>query len=59
MLLLRQKVISISGVAVKVYSVDNGKTWVSRPGDLTGFKRRVAHMKTNCRIQFLRIVPTL
>jgi hypothetical protein len=43
MLLLSTKEITIGNSVVKLYSIDGGKIWFSRPRDLQLFKQRRSH----------------
>jgi hypothetical protein len=43
MLLLSTKHVAIGDRVVKVYSIDGGKIWFSRPRDLQLFKKRRSH----------------
>ena len=43
MLLLETKLVPIGETAVKLYSVNGGKLWVSRPADVRVFKLRQRH----------------
>ena len=43
MLLLSTKEITIGNTVVKLYSIDGGKIWFSRPRDLQMFKQRRSH----------------
>ena len=43
--LWRTKTILVDGEPIKVYSVDAGKTWVSKPSDMMQFKQRRAEIK--------------
>ena len=46
MLLVTTKEVVIGGSVVTLYSIDSGKTWISRPRDLQLFKlRRRQHEK--------------
>jgi hypothetical protein len=40
MLLVVTKDVAIGGSVITLYSIDNGKTWISRPSDLSLFKKR-------------------
>ena len=40
MLLVTTKEVAIGSSIVTLYSIDNGKTWISRPKDLQLFKLR-------------------
>ena len=40
MLLVTTKEVAIGGSIVTLYSIDSGKTWISRPRDLKLFKLR-------------------
>jgi hypothetical protein len=40
MLLVVTKEVAIGDSVVKLYSIDSGKTWISRPADLQLFKHR-------------------
>jgi hypothetical protein len=40
MLLVVTKDVTIGGSVVTLYSIDNGKTWISRPSDLSLHKKR-------------------
>jgi hypothetical protein len=46
MLIARQKEIVVAGQAVTLFSLD-GRTWFSRPSDMTEFKQRRAHLKAS------------
>jgi hypothetical protein len=48
-LITQTKVINVHGQPVKVFSIDDGKSWVSRPSDLKRFKSRRAYEKAICR----------
>jgi len=40
MFLVVTKTVAIGGSVVTLYSIDNGKTWMSRPSDLSLFNER-------------------
>jgi hypothetical protein len=44
-LLQQTKTISVNGQQIKVFSLDGGRTWVSKPHDLTEFRHRQAEDK--------------
>jgi len=50
-LLLRVKAILVDGRPVKLYSLD-GRTWFSRPHDMTEFKRRRHAVKSTIQGAF-------
>ena len=52
MLIPRVKEISIHGCTTRVYSLDKGRTWVSRPSDFKEFKSRLTHEKAICQKYF-------
>jgi hypothetical protein len=48
-LITQTKVINLHEQSVKVFSIDNGKLWVSRPSDLKEFKSRRTQDNAICR----------
>ena len=50
--LWRTKTILVDGEPIKVYSVDAGKTWVSKPSDVMQFKQRCAEIKMTLQHSF-------
>ncbi len=55
MLILREKEIRIHNQAMKLYSLDAGRTWFSKAADLRRFKQRFALMKVSAQKRFITI----
>ena len=52
---MQTKTIIIAGCAVRVYSIDNGRTWSNRREDLARFSRRYDCERRQLRRIFARI----
>lgn len=57
MLYLRTKTVLIDGRAIKLYSLDGGRLWFSRPHDVIEFRQRVRHDKAVVQTQFEHYLP--
>jgi hypothetical protein len=53
-LLLQTKTISVNGQQIKMFSLDGGRSWVSKPHDLIEFRHRRAEDKYWLQYRFAR-----